>query len=367
MNCFSCGAKFVDFGGVCKKCKAPLPWAEDIRKMRDELKEREVNRGRATFTLIDELVGHAKGEKPVSVAAIKGFAFAWLFPRTLIVVGSIITGLVLIVQTAIIFQQTQLLERQTEAAQVDRAEKLRVRAGESSLLVRKLAKYVDALDGPLPIWCRAGKCAGTNVERLMQEIVDRKAFDSFENAKALTPDAYTLLRAIGTAQHLRSKLEGKPIDESGRGYASLAAVDEVIDQSVLRCLYEPARAGRLTQAIATLRRWSLRDDEWKYPRPDSRIRVAVRSLNTFVANKPPDPLDWLDEVDPETYRIAELEKDYTAWKSFMHDEMAWAHQRCQALLHKDLEALNTLEGYAGSGDRPASGHKQTAPAPVRGT
>ena len=106
-KCPYCQAPYREDDGKCAECKAIFPWAVEAKELREEIKSREVNRGRATFTLIDEVVTHAKGGKPVSAAALKGFAFAWLFPRTMIVIGSIITAAVLIAQTAIIYKQTQ--------------------------------------------------------------------------------------------------------------------------------------------------------------------------------------------------------------------------------------------------------------------
>jgi hypothetical protein len=43
------------------------------------------------------------------------------------------------------------------------------------------------------------------------------------------------------------------------------------------------------------------------------VKSAVRSLNAFVANKPAEPLDWLNEVDTENYTIADLKVDCMSW------------------------------------------------------
>lgn len=137
-KCPYCQAAYKEEDGKCAECKALFPWAIEVKEIREDIKSREVNRGRATFTLIDELFAQAKGGKPVSLAALKGFAFAWLFPRTLIVIGSVITGLVLIVQTFIIYRQTELLGKQTAAAQLEQAEKLRSRITANADLSNRL-------------------------------------------------------------------------------------------------------------------------------------------------------------------------------------------------------------------------------------
>ncbi|KQW51170.1 hypothetical protein ASD88_00475 [Pelomonas sp. Root662] len=99
----------------------------EIGKLRVEMKERESNRLRATTTLIDEMVAMSKGGPPVSLAAIKGFAASWLFPRTVIVLGSIAGAALLAMQTYIMSQQTKLMTLQSAAAKVEQIEKMRER------------------------------------------------------------------------------------------------------------------------------------------------------------------------------------------------------------------------------------------------
>lgn len=98
-----------------------------IDRIQDLIKERESNRVRAAVTLTEELYGAARGGKPVSVAAIKGFVAALLVPRMVIVAGSVIAGLVLIAQTFILYKQTQFLDIQARAAQIEQETRLRER------------------------------------------------------------------------------------------------------------------------------------------------------------------------------------------------------------------------------------------------
>lgn len=107
----------------CPSCQATFPWDRGIadlkRELQLELKERETGRIRATLTLVDEVFSHAKGGPPVTLAAIKGFVNAWLLPRVVVVVGSMLAALVLIVQTWILFQQTRLIDVQARAARFE--------------------------------------------------------------------------------------------------------------------------------------------------------------------------------------------------------------------------------------------------------
>jgi len=127
------------------------------------------------MNLIDEVYAAGKGGKPVSVAAIKGFAFAWLFPRTVIVVGSIISGLVLVAQTVILYRQmgvmeaqTELMRGQTAAAQLDRAEKLRLRIAANIDLISRLDNLAGAFM-PNAFECSAD-CGSATLEDVLREL-----------------------------------------------------------------------------------------------------------------------------------------------------------------------------------------------------
>lgn len=146
-KCPYCQAAYKEEDGKCAECKALFPWAIEAREIREDIKSREVNRGRATFTLIEEIYKYGKEGKPVSMAAMKGFAFAWLFPRTVILLGSILAGAVLVVQTAIIYRQNELIEgqnelmqKQTVAMQLEHTEKLRLRIAANAELVDRLTE-----------------------------------------------------------------------------------------------------------------------------------------------------------------------------------------------------------------------------------
>jgi hypothetical protein len=96
----------------CDACQRKLPWAIHLEQLGNELKEREPNRVRATFTFLKEAFDHIQGTGRISPSAIKGLIASWIMPRTVIVVGGLLGGGALIIQTAILYQQTKLLERQ---------------------------------------------------------------------------------------------------------------------------------------------------------------------------------------------------------------------------------------------------------------
>ena len=125
--CPFCHVRVSDGTEICSNCGERFPWITHIDQIQGLIKERESNRVRAALTLAEELYGAARGGKPVSVAAIKGFVTALLVPRMVIVAGSVIAGLVLIAQTFILYKQTQFLDIQARAAQIEQEARLRER------------------------------------------------------------------------------------------------------------------------------------------------------------------------------------------------------------------------------------------------
>jgi hypothetical protein len=210
----------------CSECHEIFPWAADVAKLREELKEREVNRGRATFTLIDEAFGAATGGKPISVAAIKGFAFAWLFPRALIVVGSLLTGIVLGIQTFILFQQTRLLQDQTRAAQYAQTESLRARVLATERVLdsmRSMARYAAearAAAGVVETFSTAcGICSTTTFAKAMSPSSDNVAEPQDRMQRhfvLLDRFARRVALAAGGAEHVEATEVAQRVDDANK-------------------------------------------------------------------------------------------------------------------------------------------------------
>lgn len=137
MTCVFCKQEVAADSSSCPACGKDFPWVEQLNRMRELMKEREPNRLRATWVVVEEVFDYLKTGKPLSQSAIKGLIGAWLFPRALIVVGSVVTGLVLIAQTVILARQTAFLDVQTKAAQIEQESNLRGR-------LAKALPYIDA-------------------------------------------------------------------------------------------------------------------------------------------------------------------------------------------------------------------------------
>lgn len=144
--CPFCKAECSRGARSCPSCSAQFPWTEELEEIRDLIREREVSRLRATSALVTEVFDAARGQGTVSISTLKGFVFAWLFPRTIIVLGSILAGLALGVQTYIIWNQTRLLEIQATAARIEEIDRLRERQTSIRQSTRKL-KNISALMG----------------------------------------------------------------------------------------------------------------------------------------------------------------------------------------------------------------------------
>lgn len=114
LQCPYCEADNVHDAKVCLSCKQGIAWVKHLHLIEDDIKSREPSRVRATITLIEEAIRAKNGGPGVSIAAVKGFATAWLMPRAMLVIGSIIGGLMIALQTAILFQQNSLVAEQNK-------------------------------------------------------------------------------------------------------------------------------------------------------------------------------------------------------------------------------------------------------------
>lgn len=145
LYCPYCRAEVAESDARCDACQIRFPWAVRDEQIEQTIKERETSTLRATMTLAAEVYAYARGGQPPSFAAMKGFLTAWLFPRVIIAVGSILATAVLVAQTAIIWRQTQLLEVQADAAQLDRVERLRARVSRFDKHINNLSSMKRGL------------------------------------------------------------------------------------------------------------------------------------------------------------------------------------------------------------------------------
>lgn len=142
--CPFCKAEYARGARRCPACAADFPWAEELDELRDLIREREVSRVRATSALVGEVFDAARGKGAVSIATLKGFVFSWLFPRSIIVIGSALAGIALGAQTYIIWNQTKLLEVQAATARIEEIDRLRERQNSIRQSTRKL-RNISAL------------------------------------------------------------------------------------------------------------------------------------------------------------------------------------------------------------------------------
>jgi uncharacterized protein YjbI with pentapeptide repeats len=112
-QCPYCQTKNSIGSTLCSGCSQRFPWSNEVEDLRNEIKSREPSRVRAVLTLADEIQSWAAGGKPPSPAAIKGLIYSLLFPRLVLVVGSVAASAVLIAQTVIMYRQNEILSAQT--------------------------------------------------------------------------------------------------------------------------------------------------------------------------------------------------------------------------------------------------------------
>lgn len=111
--CPFCEARCNSKSSSCDHCGEPFPWSSAVEVLRDDIRTREPSRIRALLNLAEEIQEWVAGGKPPSPAAIKGVVYSLVFPRLVLVVGSIAASIVLIAQTIIMYRQNEILDAQT--------------------------------------------------------------------------------------------------------------------------------------------------------------------------------------------------------------------------------------------------------------
>lgn len=332
MRCPFCTAPYQEVEGKCFQCKAPFPWAVEAATVRDALKEREVNRGRATLTLIDEVFAQSKGGKPVSLAAIKGFAFAWLFPRTIIVIGSVITGLVLVAQTIIIWQQTALLKDQTLAAQFQQAEIIRARIPKVEETIERLAE-AEARRQSAFLWTKVIPltCSPDCERVVLSDVIGSPPSTERDAIKAR--DYLATSHTAVFHEWIRTADTRMP---DGDVWPDPSPFGQLLEEAHTRCgtpRDEMRRAVQAFNLVASLHRPVFRPGEWQTKKPQLVVLPRV-----FAAGGKPKTIDEIILATVGEYRAAinKIRRDY-------REGMAAALARCQQQLQRDQRALLAID------------------------
>lgn len=234
-------------------------------EIRDQLLSRETNRGVATVALIEELVDSIKNKRAPNPFAIKGFIFAWLFPRTLIVLGSVIGGMVLIIQAVLLYQQNSIVNRgndllqlQTTASELGRIETYKIRiakASEAKYVAEVLSNFVmpEGLSSDYlgPISTCQDPCQGSMISALESDVKDRP--ESVNGKSALLVE---LARLVSVGGALRA---------SATSQAQFLSLPR---QLFVECGHEPAR--HLLGGIALFLRLTESENEMHWLRAQAK-------------------------------------------------------------------------------------------------
>lgn len=160
----------------CPKCQAPLPWAAVAKELRDEMKARETSRLRATATLVHEISGALSGGPRPSIQAVTGLVNAWMLPRVVLVVGSMLGGIavvlqlfVLMKQTEVMQGQTELLARQTISTDAQLAEIYRARIARLEAVRAGLVPLYQHMENPMSPVCAPDKCPDVTIADIIRQ------------------------------------------------------------------------------------------------------------------------------------------------------------------------------------------------------
>lgn len=247
ISCPSCGQKTVSDSRSCASCQAAFPWSLQFERLEDQIKERESNRIRATATLVQEAFEAAKGGKPISLAAIKGFVASWIFPRAVVVLGSLLGVIVLVAQTYILWNQTRLLELQARAAQLEQVVKIRDRLASISGQIAALTRLREAYGKTLSqIDCTAETCKSTLVQKTLMDLRE-------DNPVAPRSDSQqvwvSLGRQLSEMSSTAERLVRQPVVSIREGELpnNLAVVTDLLRPAASACLLEGAQAATLIE------------------------------------------------------------------------------------------------------------------------
>lgn len=240
-KCPYCRAPYTPAVDACSRCGEAYPWANEINELRDQIKEREISRLRSTATLVEEVIAASRGGKPVSVSAIKGFITAWILPRTMIVLGSVLGAAILGVQTYILWNQTQVMTMQTKAAQFEQSAVLRIRISETARTTASLSGLEKVFAIPIQrVYCVSDECRRSYLGptfKLLREDVPQPPYGEARNAWA------SLSKSLQQIQEQVSNASGtRELNLDEKQPSKLALIDAVFRPATVQCRFDPDKS-----------------------------------------------------------------------------------------------------------------------------
>jgi hypothetical protein len=263
-QCPFCKNAYVGRQAACPHCHRKFQWNENYEETWKHITERETNRARATATAIQELYDATKEKRPVSLSAIKGLVFAWLFPRTVIVIGSIIAGLVLIAQTIILYSQKQIMQLQLRSTLVEESRTIRARV-KATLVLRKDLQGFQTIYANLPsaFKCEDEECAKTVALDALRRIDPRKDDKQGDVGRRLYDPIFAAMDGNHAARLLNTLYE-----------------------ATLECNFAPSPES--LSALDTLSKWGEGISVYTEPNRvrllEETLRHSPKSLNSGTAN-----------------------------------------------------------------------------------
>jgi hypothetical protein len=305
----------------------------------------------------------------VSIAAVKGFITAWLFPRIVIVLGSILGLLFLALQTYILWSQTKILSVQSDAAQIERAERLRERIARANAIFNNLRITSNAL-ATVPTWKQHpcdSSCESATLERAIGELQDAEVSRSIEAWRSKwEDDRWSMHRKprgvrIGddvkqpSIVHLTLSRHLQRLTQLGQAirieqtrsqphnvgaWAALAGFDLIdIEPAVLHCAIPPNEAKRALAPGRMIHDLARGVAELEHGQTWFWFAIAIARL----------PFDYKQESKKLTrdkasvYPIATFVTDIDHLQSEIQTGIAFALVRCEAAIARDTAALSVLE------------------------
>lgn len=250
--CPFCRAPMSDDAARCSKCGTIMPWDLRIRVLHDEIKSRESSRLRATITLVEEAFDAFSQGKPISLSAIKGLLTAWFFPRAIIVIGSVIGGLILAVQTWILWNQTQFLALQSRAAQVEQSAILRDRISSNTTHLAALRRIIVLYEKPIPQnGCESEQCQASAIREIIEGITDEKPVLPDTEEKRFLLNLGQLLQTLADETR-RTTFDPEDLDlrSDERGVSPTKKMVELYRAASRSCQSDPDLSAQLVSTAA---------------------------------------------------------------------------------------------------------------------
>jgi hypothetical protein len=336
--CPYCKAACEPEASQCATCDAVFTWVPQVNALRERVAALETSRKVVAPSLVDKLLKLVRHG----------------------VVGPVFGGLLLAIQTYIIWNQTQLMSIQSEAAQIEQAGKLRERisaSGVAATNIKRLSSiYVIEREKAS---CSLEACKESHVVETLQSLSQDIPEDhNLKEAKS----AWLKFSTLGAELDERLRQEFLPPEsttESAPTPSILKIVDDRVRPATVQCLYDPERSARLLGEVASLmlmveNAWWIRTplaekDQYlafakKFPQTRQNTQTGLLRLMVAILANVPGAYDGGRRTKvADNYALSAFLDDFNASKENVVRDLNDLMNACSKVIQDDAEAFRSMQ------------------------